>query len=142
MATLNPPSPSSSPRVTRLYVTRWVLSRGILVMQGHLHRRKGEAGAQKDWYLLEKPYRDSFRHSQVALGNEAFLTLSEAMTNAKFRFADAKAIYQTRVNELVRANQQVGAGKLKVHDLTTFEREFAISHLRAFESRPRGSEPP
>lgn len=137
MAILNSPTNSPSPLDgVRLYVTRWVLSRGILVMSGSLFRRKGQAGALKDWYRLAKPYRDSFRHCQVALGHEAFLTLQEAAADATFRFATATAVHQTRTDELGRASARVAEGKLMVYDLTKFDVDFSIAMLTAFEKSP------
>lgn len=113
----------------KLYVTRWVLARGILVMSGKLARRKGARGALKDWYSLETGKWDRYRRHQVCLGKDAFLTLEQAQTAAREAFEHAAREAEARAHGLAAAVRRIAT--LQVHDMT--DETPNISELHAFK---------
>lgn len=114
----------------KLYVTRWVLARGILVMPGTLGRRKGVRGALKDWYSLQAGAWDRYRRHWVCIGRDAFLTLPEAKAAAREAFEEAARDASSRLRQLKRGLENFEA--LKVHNLTGADPS-SISLLHAFD---------
>lgn len=119
--------------MTQLYVIRWVLARGILVMSGKLARRKG---AQKNWYSLQTSKWDRYRRHWVCIGNDAFLTLEDAQKAARAVFAQAALDAEARTRDLTLALEKIDRGELSVHDLTPPDQDTRISELHAFPSCP------
>jgi len=113
----------------KLYVTRWVLARGILRMDAELGRRKGQARTQKDWYSLNTGEWDRYRRHWVCLGKDAFLTLDEAKAEARRVFEEAASGAAERARQLSVAVQDLD--RLQVHDVTHGGPN--ISLLHAFE---------
>lgn len=112
-----------------LYVTRWVIARGILRMKAKLGRHKGVKRAQKDWYSLETGKWDRYRRHWVCLGKDAFLTLQEAQQAARGVFEQAARDATERVKQLAQALETFDS--LLVHDLRQAEPK--ISELHAFK---------
>jgi hypothetical protein len=100
----------------KLYVTRWVLARGILLMTAKLGRHKGLERAQKDWYSLETGKWDRYRRHWVCIGRDAFLTLGEAQEAARLAFEEAAQEATARAQQLTQRVKQLTT--LQVHDLT------------------------
>lgn len=64
-----------------IYVTKWVLARGILLVEGTVPQRRGQS-----YYLYSDVRGVGRRASVVLIGREAFLTLKEARADARERF--------------------------------------------------------
>ena len=111
----------------KLYVTRWVLARGILLMTARLGRRQGE-GAQKDWYSLQTGDWDRYRRHWVCIGRDAFWTLEEARKAARREFEEAAKDAASRARQMSYGAENVAT--LQVHDLTKGGPK--ISELHAF----------
>lgn len=116
----------------KLYVTRWVLARGILLINGRLERRKGGKGVNKDLYSLEGGDIDRHRRSWVCIGQDAFFTLEEAERAARETFEKAAQEAATRSRLLSQALDGVEQGRLAIHDLTSARAISKITELRAF----------
>lgn len=80
----------------KLYVTKWVLARGILVLEATKPERRRKS--LKYHSFLRGVGR---RMSAVTLGRDAFQTLKEAQADARKRF---EAYYQQTVSELAYAS--------------------------------------
>lgn len=114
----------------KLYVTRWVLARGILVMPARLGRRQGSRGALKDWYSLDTGKWDRYRRHWVCIGKDAFLTLPEAQSAARVAFEEAARDAGARYLQLKQGLDSIDS--LRVHDLTG-SGDHSISDLHAFD---------
>lgn len=64
-----------------LYVTKWVIARGILLVEGSTPHR---CGRSKNLYSSITGV--GRRMSKLGIGREAFYTLKEARENARIRF--------------------------------------------------------
>lgn len=93
--------------MVQLYVTKWVLARGIVVLPAVKRERDRN---HKEWYCLQLPERQSRRMSQVALGTGAFLTLEEAQEDALWR-------YRKAAEDIAAAAQRIAKGLQLAEDL-------------------------
>lgn len=81
----------------KIYVTKWVTARGILVLDGTKPIRRGRS---RNWYTTAHGVGN--RLAVLKIGSEAFLTLKEARVNARVRFAER---YERARTELRWASQ-------------------------------------
>lgn len=111
-----------------VYVTEWVVARGILKMWGTPASQKD---TRRQWYHLDLP-EQKYRRAIWALGTSVFLTLEEAQANALQRWEDYVSELNLRVAMAQRRLAQVQAGELQVHDATTVK----VTTLKAFKDTP------
>lgn len=121
-----------------LYVTKWVLARGILKVRAELIRTQGQH-AFKDWYSLQLPGHESHRHTMVAIGKDAFLTLEAAEANALEQVQTAAADAQARATKLTGDVVRTRLGEMQVHDMTLPGVRLRVSDLHAFAPDEVGS---
>ncbi len=108
-----------------VYVTEWVLARGILKMWGTL---ANQGRTHRQWYHLDLA-EQQYRRAVWALGTSVFLTLEEAQANALQRWEDHVSELNLRVAMAHRRLAQVQSGELQVHDATSVK----IATLKAFK---------
>ncbi len=94
-----------------LYVTKWVLARGILLLEGTAPHRRGQS------HLFYSDVRGVGRRSSVvSIGREAFTTLKEAQADAKERFKVRLKRAQTEHRQAVSYwNRLEGGDQVAVH---------------------------
>jgi hypothetical protein len=125
-------------RKITLYVTKWVLARGILKVNAELIRTQGQH-AMKDWYSMKLPGHESHRHTMVAIGKDAFLTLPEAEANALEQVQSAAEEAQARATKLTGDVVRTRLGEMQVHDMTLPGVCLKVSDLHAFGPDEVGS---
>lgn len=115
----------------KLYVTKWVLARGIVVLEGK-PVRVNDRRSRREWYLVDIPGGDTSRMEQVRLGSDAFFEEEEARANALERWEE----YATKSADVAkRATEgliRVQRGELQVHMMPRSR----ISTLTVFETTP------
>lgn len=114
------------PLSVTLYVTEWVIARGILVMQG---KRASSPRDLREWYTLDMSEKDQYRRYKWALGNSVFLTLKDAEADALARWEEHASRMARLATEAAESLQKVRDGHLKVHTVGARR----ISFFHAFE---------
>jgi hypothetical protein len=113
------------PEEATVYLTRWVLTRGILVTEGYLVH--AHQGIRRVRYFVPSPYR---KHDvQVTLGLDCFLSLEEARVAAQGAFEKHAKQAEGAVARAKQALGLLAEGKLQVHH--DYDRDNFAS-LRAF----------
>lgn len=110
----------------KFYITRWVIARGIVVLDGRFHQNQGQHKMHVFAPLPSHPNRlDMF-----TLGRDAFLHLDEARDDAERRFethlARTRVVLQNaeKAMELLKKDREL----LQVHT-----EPVSISTCRAFK---------
>jgi hypothetical protein len=110
-----------------LYVTKWVLARGIVVLPGTRRPKR-----IKEWYSVDIPGNDPNRMEQVCLGKDAFFTLKEAQANALERWEEHVRLSVNTAMRAVEGLKRVRNGELQVH----YEPRSKVSTVTAFATTP------
>ncbi len=112
-----------------LYVTEWVIARGIVVLYGHRHVRPSQ---HKEWYWLEIPGNDPNRHHLVCIGTNAFFTKEDAQEDAQMRWERHARKSALTAKLAVEGLERVQKGDLQVH----LKPKSRLANLIAFEVSP------
>lgn len=110
----------------RLYITKWVLARGILVTNAKLEKPPTPRGYKPRAWICLPGQRFKI---PLLLGSEVFLSLDEAKEDARRRFEAALKQSQASVAYLTRAVE--GFDSLQIHE--EIER---VNLCRAFPGGP------
>lgn len=110
----------------RYYITKWVIRRGIVVIEGDEPQRRDRDLKDHVWLDLG----DSWRNSRITIGTDAFLTLKEARQDAEFRFQAHLDKCRRELNRAEKAWEQLGEGKLRIH-----RQPKLIRHCSPFKTR-------
>jgi len=115
--------------MTRLYITKWVLARGILTMEGEVEDAPTPRGyIKRVWVSLP-----GLRYPRVLLlGREVFESLKEAREDARHRFEMALRQARAAAGYLEKASARLD--ELKVH-----KKGVVVSKCRAFEDLHSGA---
>jgi hypothetical protein len=98
--------------MARLYITKWVIARGILVTEAEIEDAPTPRGyIQRAWVNLP-----GMRYgSPLLLGREIFLDLKEARADAKKRFRAALKVAEVQFKYLTEAKVRLERDELLVH---------------------------
>jgi len=100
----------------RLYVTKWVIARGILVLEGTLRDDEMSKPWRTSYYYIDLPHGNNWRCQQLSLGVECFLTLEEAQADAEQRFEKHAAKTKAEAWKAQEAVLRLARGELQVHE--------------------------
>ena len=111
-----------------LYVTKWVLARGILLVEGSPPHKRGQS------HNLYSDVRGVGRSTTVVMiGSEAFFTLKEAREDAQQRFKVRLKRAQTELRTAQHYWKQLEAGvPLAVH-----KKPILVSKCGPFDSKKK-----
>jgi len=98
--------------VVTLYITKWVIARGIIVGKGE-PRQVGSRVRRKVYYVELRGSRNSLPY--MTLGSEVFLTLEEAKMNAEERFQRHLKDCQDALEAAREGFILMNRGQLQVH---------------------------
>lgn len=108
-----------------LYVTKWVIARGIVVLEAERDTRPWRKG--REWYHLDFPGKDHLLE-MVGIGKDAFYTLEEAQEDALRRW-EKYAQHTAEVAEKAQKGlQKALRDELQVH----YSPKLRISNYHAF----------
>lgn len=114
-----------------VYITKWVVTRGIIVAQGTpVHLAGNQRRKLYSVGLIGHQHRS--RKIVLTVGREAFFTLEEAKADAKARFEENLRACREEYEVAQRAMAEFDAGRLKVH-----ENPEKIKSVQAFGKRLR-----
>lgn len=114
----------------KYYVTKWVIARGILHVEGSKpYTIRGSAS--KFVHARVEGWR---RQYPLRVGSEAFKSLDDAMADAKLRFEEHLRYAQTEYTYAKRALQLIQQGKGPV----VHHAPLQVKHCHAFNSTISG----
>lgn len=114
----------------RLYITKWVLARGILVTDAEVEDAPTPRGhVPRAWVSLP-----GLRYKRpLLLGREVFYSLKEAKADARKRFRAALQVAETQFKYLTEAKVRLEHDGLLVH-----KKGAIVNRCHAFEVHSEG----